>query len=257
MYVRVRFPTLSHSYFYYSYPLVLPTIKMSAIASEIIKKYGLTPQMDSSQLSAYANEFCTKISDWRVRKNARTRLRDLKFSPEQISALLPDQRQQSKPATVRNKAQEIIESTDPIGEAFITNLLEGAYATPENVVTIDSRLKRLRHELRKKGAPEEIINATLDDDITRESNKKQNADRKLHARIGISPSKHFNLESINARLQSYDTAKSPNIQALADVIVMLCMRPAEVTTLQISYYEPPKDDAVNRISDSFPEWWVP
>ncbi|CAJ0634788.1 12719_t:CDS:2 [Entrophospora sp. SA101] len=143
------------------------------------------------------------------------------FSPEQISALLPDQRQQSKPATVRNKAQEIIESTDPIGEAFITNLLEGVNATPENVVAIDSRLKRLRHELRKKGASEEIINATLDDDITWESNKKQNADRKLHARIGISPSEHFSLESINARLQSYDTAKSPDIQALADVIVML------------------------------------
>ncbi|CAJ0846353.1 9540_t:CDS:2 [Entrophospora sp. SA101] len=122
-----------------------------------------------------------------------TRLRDLKFSPEQISALLPDQRQQSKPATVRNKAQEIIESTDPIGEAFITNLLEGVNATPENVVAIDSRLKRLRHELRKKGASEEIINATLDDDITWESNKKQNADRKLHARIGISPSEHFTL----------------------------------------------------------------
>ena len=60
-------------------------------------------------------------------------------------------------------------------------------------------------------------------------------------RIGISLPEHFSLESISARLKSCDTAKSPNIQALADVIVMLHMRSAEVTTLQISYYKPPTD----------------
>jgi len=90
------------------------------------------------------------------------------------------------------------------GDALFTNLLVGECATLENVVAIDSLLKHLRHELRKKGASEEIINATLDDDITRESNKKQNADRKLR---GISPSEHFSLESINARLQSYNPYK--------------------------------------------------
>ncbi|CAH1766005.1 32_t:CDS:2, partial [Entrophospora sp. SA101] len=127
---------------------------------------------------------------------------DLKFSPEQ----------QSKPVTVRNKAQEIMESTDPIGEASFTIFLDSIYVTP----AIDLQYKCLQHELHEKGVSEEIINATLDDYITWESNKKQNADHKLHARTRISPPKHFSLESINARIQSYDTAKSPDIQALAD-----------------------------------------
>ncbi|CAJ0846474.1 10339_t:CDS:2 [Entrophospora sp. SA101] len=157
---------------------------------------------------------------------------NLKFSPEQISALLPDQRKQSKPDTVKNKVQKIMESTDPIGEASTIIFLESAYTTPENVIAIDSELKRIRHGLREKGASEKVIDALQDTDgITRESNRKQSENRKLRARIGISPSEHFSLESINARLQSYDTAKSPDIQALADVMVMLCMRPAEVTTL--------------------------
>ncbi|CAJ0846723.1 9952_t:CDS:2 [Entrophospora sp. SA101] len=160
-----------------------------------------------------------------------------------------------------------MESTDPIGEASTIIFLESAYTTPENVIAIDSELKRIRHGLREKGASEKVIDALQDTDgITRESNRKQSENRKLRARIGISPSEHFSLESINARLQSYDTAKLPDIQALADVMVMLCMRPAEVTTLRISYFEPPNDDALHRgskassqglISDSLPEWWVP
>ncbi|CAJ0907964.1 9302_t:CDS:2 [Entrophospora sp. SA101] len=127
-----------------------------------------------------------------------------------------------------------MESTDPIGEVSTIIFLESTYTTPENVIAIDSELKRIRHGLREKGASEKVIDALQDiDGITRESNRKQSENRKLRARIGISPSEHFSLESINARLQSYDTAKSPDIQALADVMVMLCMRPAEVTTLRI------------------------
>ncbi|CAJ0920923.1 1368_t:CDS:2 [Entrophospora sp. SA101] len=105
-----------------------------------------------------------------------------------------------------------MESTDPIGEASFTIFLDSIYVTP----AIDLQYKCLQHELHEKGVSEEIINATLDDYITWESNKKQNADHKLHARTRISPPKHFSLESINARIQSYDTAKSPDIQALAD-----------------------------------------
>ncbi|CAJ0836197.1 11634_t:CDS:2 [Entrophospora sp. SA101] len=129
-------------------------------------------------------------------------------------------KQQSKPVTVRNKAQEIMESTDPIGEASFTIFLDSIYVTP----AIDLQYKCLQHELHEKGVSEEIINATLDDYITWESNKKQNADHKLHARTRISPPKHFSLESINARIQSYDTAKSPDIQALADVMVSVKKR---------------------------------
>ncbi|CAJ0837608.1 4818_t:CDS:2 [Entrophospora sp. SA101] len=138
-----------------------------------------------------------------------------------------------------------MESTDPIGEASTIIFLESTYATPENVIAIDSELKRIRHGLREKGASEKVIDALQDTDgITRESNRKQSENRKLRARIGISPSEHFSLESINARLQSYDTAKSPDIQALADVMVMLLHRGNKASSQGL-------------ISDSLPEWWVP
>ncbi|CAH1770630.1 13691_t:CDS:2, partial [Entrophospora sp. SA101] len=88
--------------------------------------------------------------------------------------------------------QKIMESTDPIGEASTIIFLESAYTTPENVIAIDSELKRIRHGLREKGASEKVIDALQDTDgITRESNRKQSENRKLRARIGISPSEHF------------------------------------------------------------------
>ena len=40
-------------------------------------------------------------------------------------------------------------------------------------------------------------------------------------------------EAILERLQGYHISDSPTEQALADIITMLCMRPAEVTTLHI------------------------
>ncbi|CAJ0918412.1 15418_t:CDS:2, partial [Entrophospora sp. SA101] len=50
-----------------------------------------------------------------------------------------------------------MESTDPIGEASTIIFLESTYATPENVIAIDSELKRIRHGLREKGASEKAI----------------------------------------------------------------------------------------------------
>nr|CAG8533353.1 1899_t:CDS:2 [Entrophospora candida] len=87
-----------------------------------------------------------------------------KTIPEQISALLPDQRKQSKPGTVRNNVQKIMESADPISEASTITFLEAAYATLENVITINSELKCLWHELCKKGASEKVVNALQDTD---------------------------------------------------------------------------------------------
>jgi len=45
---------------------------------------------------------------------------------------------------------------------------------------------------------------------------------------------HFTLESVKERLDRYDIKTLPDLQALADVMIMLCMRPAEVTALRIT-----------------------
>src|SRR5437870_2467487 len=49
---------------------------------------------------------------------------------------------------------------------------------------------------------------------------------------------HFSLARVSKRLQNMDVSKIPTREDLADVIVMLSMRPAEIRFLQINYYEP-------------------
>ncbi|CAG8673003.1 21115_t:CDS:2 [Dentiscutata erythropus] len=39
------------------------------------------------------------------------------------------------------------------------------------------------------------------------------------------------------RIQNIDTTKDPSLQDFADIMMMLCMRPAEVSSLQINHYE--------------------
>ncbi len=48
---------------------------------------------------------------------------------------------------------------------------------------------------------------------------------------------HFSLANMSKRLQNIDTFKIPTRENLADVIVMLSMRPGEVRSLQINQYE--------------------
>ena len=45
---------------------------------------------------------------------------------------------------------------------------------------------------------------------------------------------HFTLESVKERLDRYDIKTLPDLQALADVMIMLCIRPAELITLRIT-----------------------
>ncbi|RGB23540.1 hypothetical protein C1646_774332 [Rhizophagus diaphanus] len=51
---------------------------------------------------------------------------------------------------------------------------------------------------------------------------------------GIDFLDHFSLESVIERLKTYNVSNIPDIQALADVMIMLCIRPAEIKTLCIS-----------------------
>ena len=66
---------------------------MSAIATKIVEKYNLSSEMSLSDLSQYTSEFLENLTDDRKRNQARRRLRDgFKFSSEQVSILIPNQR---------------------------------------------------------------------------------------------------------------------------------------------------------------------
>ncbi|CAG8558331.1 11616_t:CDS:2 [Cetraspora pellucida] len=45
---------------------------------------------------------------------------------------------------------------------------------------------------------------------------------------------HFTLESVREKLDGYDVSTLPDLQALADIMVMLCIYSAELTTLCIT-----------------------
>ena len=74
--------------------------------------------------------------------------------------------------------------------------------------------------------------------VTTASNKiqKEQTDQNL-ANNRLKNRPHFSLEKELKRIQNIDTTKDPSMQDLADVMVMLCMRPAEVSSLQINHYE--------------------
>ncbi len=71
-------------------------------------------------------------------------------------------------------------------------------------------------------------------EITRSANKIQKEHSEQCENEGIDFSDHFSLESVKERLDEYDVSKTPGLQALADVMIMLCIHPAEIKTLQIS-----------------------
>ncbi|PKK71063.1 hypothetical protein RhiirC2_865826 [Rhizophagus irregularis] len=87
-----------------------------------------------------------------------------------------------------------------------------------------SRLSRLRRELRKPNAS--------DSNTTRLANEKE--ERLRHENRDINYPDHFALESVKERLDGYDISNKPDLQALADVMIMFCIRPVEVKNLRIS-----------------------
>jgi integrase len=146
---------------------------------------------------------------------------------------------------ISNKLPKRIEET--IGEMAqrilrdklnIRDVRAEAYAlalSAKNANAGSSRLSQLRRELRSLGVSPEIIEATKIPDITKEANEIQR-DRQKNAEetLRIDYPDHFTLESVKERLDDYDISIQPDYQALADVIIMLCIRPAELITLRIT-----------------------
>ncbi|GBB86021.1 hypothetical protein RclHR1_12470002 [Rhizophagus clarus] len=67
--------------------------------------------------------------------------------------------------------------------------------------------------------------------MTTLSNKIQKEKSLLCEDEGIHYPDHFLLESVKERLDSYDVSNIPDKQALADVMIMLCIRPVEIKDL--------------------------
>ena len=66
------------------------------------------------------------------------------------------------------------------------------------------------------------------------SNKIQKEHSDQRENEGLDFLDHFSLESVKERLDSYDVSNTPDKQILADVMIMLCIRPTEIKNLCIS-----------------------
>ncbi|PKY36420.1 hypothetical protein RhiirB3_458981 [Rhizophagus irregularis] len=134
--------------------------------------------------------------------------------------------------TIRDLAQRIIR--DNLGEAEIKVIANTLAKSASNASAGSSRLTRLRREMRALEASEKIVSDTKIPDTTRSANKIQKENRLLHENEGIDYPDHFSLESVKERLDLYNVSNIPDKQALADVMIMLCIRPAKIKDLRIS-----------------------
>jgi hypothetical protein len=134
--------------------------------------------------------------------------------------------------TIKEMAQCIV--CYGLSEKEVKVISKALAKTASDPVVGTSRLSRLQRELRKLKASKAIFSATLDLELIRISNKIQKERSEQRENEGIDYSDYFSLESVRERLGEYDTTNEPNIQALADVIIMLCVHPVELRTLHIA-----------------------
>jgi hypothetical protein len=241
---------------------------MSAITTKFVKDHNLAEASEVilEELSRYASEILELLTtgdplvDREKRRQARDRLqKGYKYSKEQAFALIPDQRigrqisqvlipkgsgleaevnislvsdNVTESETSKEIAQRIVQ--DNLSERDVKAISRTLVKTASGPIAGLSRLSRLRRELGGLNASKEIISATLDRETTCASNKIQKARSKQCEDEGIDFPDHFSLESVKERLDLYNVSNTPDKQALADVMIMLCIRPAEIKNLRIS-----------------------
>ncbi|CAJ0762787.1 20865_t:CDS:2 [Entrophospora sp. SA101] len=231
---------------------------MSAITTKIVEKYNLSPKMSVSDLSVL-------IPNQRSGKN-----KTINLVEDQVNALFTTQKNKQcesiygktlnivianqlskgmEEETIGDMAQWILQDKlsirDVRAEAYTLAL------SAKNSNAGSSCLTCLRRELRNLNASLEIIEATKFPDITEDANKIQSVNRKKAEAKHIDYPDEFTLESVKERLDAYDIKTLPDCQALVDVMVMLCIRPAELKTLCITDTGPLINDYIR---DTGTDW---
>jgi hypothetical protein len=172
-----------------------------------------------------------------ARKCVKDALTRRKFSKEQIEALVPDKRKEK--LTIEERAKYCAKTGDK-WDIFIHARDIGPKSNDDKeIVAGCSRLSLFHNKLQEAGIARELIDTYAKDSVvTTASNKiqKEQTDQNL-ANNRLKNRPHFSLEKELKRIQNIDTTKDPSMQDLADVMVMLSMRPAEVSSLQINHYE--------------------
>ncbi|RGB25273.1 hypothetical protein C1646_771990 [Rhizophagus diaphanus] len=190
---------------------------MASITTRSVTENGLKKEMNIEEFSRYASALDILLTDKTKRDQARRRFKKgYDFSEKQVFALIhkqkagrkkggavsdvpnaPDITQEAEPDAV-NTCQ--ISQKETIRDLAEPITLSG---TASNASAGLSRLTRLRREMKALRASEKIISTTFIPNTTRSANKIQKE-------------------------------RTPDLQALADIMIMLCIRPAKIKDLRIS-----------------------
>ncbi|RIB08814.1 hypothetical protein C2G38_2210659 [Gigaspora rosea] len=195
------------------------TNSFTSILDLILNKYNLSAESNPLQLRTHADELGTMLPDWKARKDVKEALHRRLFKDNQIEALVPNNKK--KRLTIKERAQYCAK-TEVVWDIWLhaLDLAVPKNNTDEAIVAVSSCLSQFRKELAEAGVNPEQINT--------------------YAKLS---------EEGLRRIQNINTTKIPTMQDLADVIMMLSMRPAEVATLRIIHYEAGESNP--------PEWYKP
>ncbi|RGB39842.1 hypothetical protein C1646_664278 [Rhizophagus diaphanus] len=203
---------------------------MSAITTKFVTDHQLTNEMSIEELSQYAPEMRNLLGDDREKRHqTRNHLqKGYQFSKEQAFALIPDQRNGRYISQV-----PVLEELGLEAEVNISLVPQKARLLEKQLSVLSEIILVKEMELENLNAPEKIISATKILEITKESNKIQKEHSEQCENEGIDFPDHFSLESVKKRLDEYNVSNIPDKQTLADVMIMLCIRPAEIKNLCI------------------------
>ncbi|RIA82627.1 hypothetical protein C1645_835052 [Glomus cerebriforme] len=198
-----------------------------------VAKHELSKDMNNEELSRHTPALLELLTDKLKRDKGLTPKEGGEEAGEvnicQISNIIPDGE------TIESIAQRIIR--DNLSEKEVKAIAKALTIMSPNPVTATSCLSRLRRELQKLNALKKIISATLDEKTTCASNKIQKERRNQCENEGIDFPDHFSLESVKERLDFYDVSNTPDVQALADVMIISLERDEERAKLLLTWIQ--------------------
>ncbi|PKK71560.1 hypothetical protein RhiirC2_711029, partial [Rhizophagus irregularis] len=175
------------------------------ILEQFLEKCNLSASSTSEQLSEHAPELDALLPDWMARRYVK-----------------------KENLTIEGKAEYCAKAGD-----FVDIIANHWAVGPKNkdekeIVASVSRQSTFRVKLAEGGIDSAIIKAfAKDKELIQDSNKIQK--KRIKKRMA-NPDRipiHFFLANVQKRIQNMDVSKIPTREDLADVIVMLSMRPSE------------------------------
>ncbi|RIB11388.1 hypothetical protein C2G38_2042741 [Gigaspora rosea] len=206
---------------------------MSGIVTKIIEKYNFSPKMSVSDLEV-GTGYINLVSNLGLPELLINPGLNLKNIRPGITITKPSKSLEEE--IVREIAKRILQnrygfSKDQVNALFTiqTNVqCESISGKTLNIAIFNKHQKRMEEETIGEMAHRLLWDTEKANEIQRDRCKFVEAFER------IDYPDRFTLESVKERLNKYDIFTLPDLQALADVMIMLCICPTELTSLRIT-----------------------